>query len=626
MAVEIPTDAIKQLQISLRKQAKMSSYDPDDTPLANLPSPEETISELDPSPPYLRCKHCKGRLLRGVASLSCVFCGAETCKDLPPDPINFRNTVGFRWLLKSLALDGSEIVDLPTKANESNRGQNATKDELTVSELLNVEIRWTSKSEKSGAGLSDEKTPTRPKSFLDLAGVNLDNFFSEGEKDAALNASEEPFEPSSQTATTESRAFKRSENLSLFASEEPFEPNRPIGTAESNANAFKGSENLCLSASQKPFESGKQITTTESTAFEGHENLSLFENMQPSETAVQSTQGESGDSISSWPASFQSAASENRPQESKSLDPFVGSTVDLSAHIDTVFGSVGDSTNVKSNHSTSTSNDWFSDDLLSISNSGLAGQPQQLESLSTVKDDRIAENANNLLSTGVDWVEDTQWQTTSKEAPDNTTADEDDDSFGAWNDFTSSSSAQNPSSSSKQTVDQTTAADKTSVTNLFSTASNSQDDDSFGAWNDFTSLSSAQNGSSSSKQTVDQMTPADETSVTNLFSTASNSQDLDFGNFSQPDLSAGAISSSHGSTAVNISQPEASVLDRMADAGPKDEDVAKDGGDIFSAKTGSKSEDVEKIMSQMHDLSFMLESNLSIPLKRDVHSLSQDHT
>ncbi|XP_062009425.1 uncharacterized protein LOC133726002 [Rosa rugosa] len=649
MAVEIPTDAIKQLQILLRKQAKMSSYDPDDTPLANLPSPEETISELDPSPPYLRCKHCKGRLLRGVASLSCVFCGAETCKDLPPDPINFRNTLGFRWLLKSLALDGSEIVDLPTKANESSRGQNAAKDELTVSELLNVEIRWTSKSEKSGAGLSDEKAPTRPKSFLDLAGVNLDNFFSEGEKDAALNASEEPFEPSSQTATTESSAFKRSENLSLFASEGPFEPNKPIATTESSAfkgsenlsifafepskqiattesGAFQGSENRSFFASEKPFESGKQITTTESTAFQGHENLSLFENVQPSATAVQSTQGESGDSISSWPASFQSAASENVPQESKSLDPFVGSTVDLSAHIDTVFGSVGDSTNVKSNHSTSTSNDWFSDDLLSISNSGLAGQPQQLESLSTVKDDRIAENANNLLSTGVDWVEDTQWQTTSKEAPDNTTADEDDDSFGAWNDFTSSSSAQNPSSSSKQTVDQTTAPDKNSVTNLFSTASNSQDDDSFGAWNDFTSLSSAQNGSSSSKQTVDQMTPADETSVTNLFSTASNSQDLDFGNFSQPDLSAGAITSSHGSTVVNISQPEASVLDRMADAGPKDEDVAKDGGDIFSAKTVSKSEDVEKIMSQMHDLSFMLEGNLSLPPKRDVHSLSQDHT
>ena len=64
----------------------------------------------------------------------------------------------------------------------------------------------------------------------------------------------------------------------------------------------------------------------------------------------------------------------------------------------------------------------------------------------------------------------------------------------------------------------------------------------------------------------------------------------------------------------------------MADVGTKDEDAAKDEVDVFSAKAGSKSDDVEKIMSQMHDLSFMLESNLSIPPKRDVHSLSQDHT
>ncbi|XP_004287962.1 PREDICTED: uncharacterized protein LOC101297479 isoform X1 [Fragaria vesca subsp. vesca] len=647
MAVEIPTDAIKQLQISLRNQAKMSSYDPDDTPLANLPSPEDTISEVDPSPPYLRCKHCKGRLLRGVASLICVFCGGETCKDLPPDPINFRNTLGFQWLLKSLALTGSEIVDQPTEANESSRGQAASKEELTLSELLSVEIRWTSKF--AGTGSSDEKTPTRPKSFLDLAGVNLGSFFSEGEKDAALSTSEEPFEPSTRIATTESSSFECSENISLFASEESFDLTKPTATAESNAfkggenlsffafepgkqiasaesSAFHGSENLSLFASEKPFESSKQITTAEGTAFQGNETLSMFENVESSETDVKSTQGESGHSISSWPASLQSAASENLPQESKSLDPLVGSIVDLSAHIDTVFGSVGDSTKVKSNHSASTSNDWFSDDLLSISNSGLAGQPQPLESLATVKDGIIAENENNLHSTGIDWVEDTQWQTTSKDARDNKIADEDDDSFGAWNDFTSLSSAQNPSSSSKQIVDQTTLTDETSMTDLFSIASNSQADDSFGAWNDFTSFNSAQNASSSFKQTVDQMRPADETSVTDLFSTATDSQDLDFGSFLQPDLSAGATSSSHGSTVVNITRPEASAFDRMADVGTKDEDAAKDEVDVFSAKAGSKSDDVEKIMSQMHDLSFMLESNLSIPPKRDVHSLSQDHT
>lgn len=44
------------------------------------------------------------------------------------------------------------------------------------------------------------------------------------------------------------------------------------------------------------------------------------------------------------------------------------------------------------------------------------------------------------------------------------------------------------------------------------------------------------------------------------------------------------------------------------------EDVTK-GGDVSSARTTPNADDVEKIMSQMNDLSFMLESNLSIPRK-----------
>lgn len=45
------------------------------------------------------------------------------------------------------------------------------------------------------------------------------------------------------------------------------------------------------------------------------------------------------------------------------------------------------------------------------------------------------------------------------------------------------------------------------------------------------------------------------------------------------------------------------------------EDVTK-GGDVSSTSTRTNVDDVETIMSQMHDLSFMLEGNLSIPQKR----------
>jgi hypothetical protein len=107
MAFEIPHDLIKQVQIAVRKEANLSLYNPDDPSLPSLPSVQQTLAQLDPSPPYLRCKHCKARFLRGVQSLICVFCGRDQHLDPTPDPLIFRNTFACRWLLDSLDLDGS---------------------------------------------------------------------------------------------------------------------------------------------------------------------------------------------------------------------------------------------------------------------------------------------------------------------------------------------------------------------------------------------------------------------------------------------------------------------------------------------------------------------------------------
>lgn len=107
MEVEFPFGTIHQLQISLRKGTNIPSYDPTDASLPGLPSVEDSIYRPDPPPPFLRCKNCKGRLLSGINSLFCVFCGKEQRIDAPPDPINFRSTTGYKWLLESLHLDGS---------------------------------------------------------------------------------------------------------------------------------------------------------------------------------------------------------------------------------------------------------------------------------------------------------------------------------------------------------------------------------------------------------------------------------------------------------------------------------------------------------------------------------------
>ncbi|XP_068303898.1 uncharacterized protein [Pyrus communis] len=608
MAMEIPMDVIKQVQISLRKEAELSSYDPDDTPLPNLPSVKETLAELDPSPPYLRCKHCKGRLLRGVQTLTCVFCGREHCKDHPPDPINFRDTFGYRWLLQYLSLSGSEIVDLPVGANELNRAETARMDELSLSDLLNLEIKWTSKPEKIETDLPNE-IPNLLK-LPDLAGVNLDNFFFEGKKDGASSNSEELFGSSTQIVGKES--------------------------------------------------------------FQGHETLRLFENVKPFETVVQTTEGESGDS--GWAASFQFVASESQasgnlpqasetlplasqnlpqaseilprasenlpqasesfPQESKSLDPFVGSTVDLSAHIGTVFGTVVDSTNEKSNHSVtgsaSMSSDWFQDDLLGVSNSGFSGGPERLEILAEVKGG-IAENVNNSFPDGVDWVQNNQLQIPSNKDLDSKTTVENDDSFDAWNDFARSSNAPNLVDSSVKQGGVDWVQDnqlQTTSNKALDNKTTDEDGDSFDAWNDFASSKNASNlADNSVKQSINQTTSVDHTLEINLCSTSS-SGDLDFGSFLQPDFSAGALNSSNSSTVVNRVQLEPSVLDSLGDAstndGKKSEDVVE-GGDVSSVRAGSKSDDVERIMSQMHDVSFMLESTLSIPPKQDgLHPPSKD--
>ncbi|XP_023512513.1 uncharacterized protein LOC111777238 isoform X2 [Cucurbita pepo subsp. pepo] len=209
MAYEIPHDLIKQLQISLRNGARISSYDPHDPSLPNLPSLHETIAELNPSPPCLRCKHCRGRFLRDLKSFICVFCGREQSTEVPPDPINFKNTIACRWLLESFDLDGSEMVG-PIDLKKSNRGK--SPEQFPLTDILDLEIRW---PETEKMGLSHD-TSAPSKSTLNLAGVELDCYFSEGKNDSTSKASDELPLPNTQIDGSESKTIKDNVGLSLF--------------------------------------------------------------------------------------------------------------------------------------------------------------------------------------------------------------------------------------------------------------------------------------------------------------------------------------------------------------------------------------------------------------------------
>lgn len=371
---------------------------------------------------------------------------------MPPDPINFRSTRGYRWVLDSLQLDGSETVEPFSEGNESNRGRSMPKESITLSDLLNLEIRWSSKSEKPGTIITNESSLAI--TSLNLAGLDLDNFFGEVKTKIIPNESEEQ-----------------------------------------------------LGAS-------KQRGKAESIAFHSSENLSLFENLQSSAEPVQSPEHGNYNTMSSWEPEFQSADSEAFAKDSRSLDPFTSSTVDLSTHMDTVFGSGIESRGTDAEDgapSSSKMDDWFEDDPRSYSVFGSTGSTEGFKANDNVDTSKVINTAES-SSTRVDWVQDNQWPNDGNIARHVARVDENDDSNDAWNDFTSS----------------TNPAD-------------------INTW----------------KPNDDPMMHSEQSSDINMFKPGNNSEDMDFGNLLQPDPFFGSSGIAKGSVNENL-KPEASGLDSEA--------------------------------------------------------------
>ncbi|GMP66781.1 hypothetical protein CsSME_00026992 [Camellia sinensis var. sinensis] len=282
-------------------------------------------------------------------------------------------------------------------------------------------------------------------------------------------------------------------------------------------------------------------------AFASQENFSLFQNVQHSETPVSASEVKHDDGFSGWKADFQSADSGNQHEGTRSFDPYVGSTVDLSAHMDSVFGPGKDVADEKpaSNPSALGTYDWIQGELWNNSDFLASPQADKVDETIKSKDNITADNLYNNSSTS----------------------------------FDCSTSAQNPS--------------KNSLT-----------------------------------QSGNQIATTDEKTSDIIFpSLTNNFQAMDFGSFSQPDLFSGSFSNQNGSFEVNNTESGVPTLDRcvlsecffflcvcvMADVKVEGVTVgqADEGRDMFNSAIQSK-DDMESLLSQMHDLSFMLKSNLSI--------------
>ncbi|KAL5165374.1 hypothetical protein HKD37_18G050506 [Glycine soja] len=729
MAFEMPLDQIKHLRTLLRREANLSWYEPEkeeNLALPKLPSVAETIAKLDSSPNYLRCKNCNGRLIRDLQSSVCVFCGTNPQNDLPPEPFKFKSTIGYRWLLESLQLDGSEMVAPVVNENEWNRGRSESKDEIPLSELLDLEIRWPSEAERVQTSTSDPAV-FQGKSSLNLAGVDLDSFFDRRESDSDMF--EQNLASERQVGGASDKSLQASENLSLFQNVQASEVD--AGSVENQSgNSFSSWEASFTSASSGPVhEVSKSVDHSKveldmASGFSKHSvgvnknddfNLSAsteddyFQgdgwSTSNSEVHCQTGKSESTMDISGtktaesangssrnldWMQDDLWQGSDNKTtdtvataEDKDSFDEWndftgSGSTQDPSSTIsnsktNAQTGNVGYSVDFNvtktlkdANSSSNKDFDWMQDQwqdnnnkttntisaneaadsfdawndftgsantqhsYFGLSNSEITGQAGKCQFTQDHNDMKTTESATG-SSSNFDWMQDNQLQGSDNKATGIATTNEVADEFDAWNDFTGSAISQNPSSGvsnsaiTAQTGKSEITADLNDVKTEEGTNASShrsfdwmQDDqwqvsnsktndtrttndiDSFDLWNDFTSLASTQDHSNNVlKQTVNS---AEKTSETNLLSSSNSSHDKDFSGFSQHDLFSGQFGSS-------LSSFPATSSNRVAEV-----DITRGNSGDVSTAVGSK-DDVEMLMSQMHDLSFMLENNLSIPPK-----------
>lgn len=511
MDFDVPTDLINQSQIGFREGAGLASFNPKDTTLPSLPTVDASISALDPSPSYLRCKYCQGKLLRGLQSLICVYCGEYQKKDLHPDPISFNSTKSYSWLLKSLHFNGSERVGSLAEGSGIHGGQSPAEDIVTLSELLDLQISWREEPKKPENNFNNKTSElTSP---LNLGTTNLDNFFTD------------------RIASEEQVSSKQDEN-----------------------KAF--------------------------------------------ETSVTSSIDVNDDASSDWNAEFQFADSKVENENPKPVEPFVAPEADLSAHMDAFFGPFEGLNNKKTNED----KDWIQDDL--FTNMGSTNFQQAEKSESNVQPkDGFSGQLNDISSKDVDedWFSDNNWQKSSAVKDENSQVKPDDSStegvsvdwFENANWQKSSANKDDNSFDFKPQIDAVSSDNKSSdLDNLkkqdldtndwfqesqwsigASNATNKDNDDGFDDWNDFTSSTGNQD---SWKQSSNQDSLQDSWKQSSNENTAGNEKipELDF--FSE---------SSTASRNVNANK--------------------------------SEENDVQMLLSEMHDLSFMLKSELSIPSKTD---------
>ncbi|VAH08783.1 unnamed protein product [Triticum turgidum subsp. durum] len=184
--MEIPTATIHRLLSSIREGTTAAP------PAPPFPSVADAVAAFDPdASPELLCGRCgaAGGLLRGAQSAVCVYCGSPRRGE--GDDIAFRGSAAYQWLLGSLRLDGSALVEFDGDSTDSNKSKETPKSGLVLSDLLDLKLTFPPENREISGSSTSNKQPSVA-CTLNLPGVNLDSFSIERKKEIAATAAALP--------------------------------------------------------------------------------------------------------------------------------------------------------------------------------------------------------------------------------------------------------------------------------------------------------------------------------------------------------------------------------------------------------------------------------------------------
>lgn len=606
MEAEIPIALIRSFQSTAREQAGVPWYDPSNPELPGFPaSLREAVAEADSAVPhYLKCHQCRTTLPRGLQSATCAHCGVEQRREIPLS-LSFISTAAYRNLLESLGLDGSEHVILDAEPQKTSKGKDTVKSDVTLSSLLDIELRWPPER-KDTKTVSSSNPTAQSNPQLNLSAADLDNFFIEKKvlSPGIHNASQLSFD---------SESFDVFQNLRSSDAVTSTNTNEKVQYVSHSTHLFSNSADFAAFGKQTPF-----------SMIEGSAN-------KPDD--------DSKESFADWQADFQSAG------PGTSLFHDSSNLGKAALYHDNEHRKEAETTS-EVNHSNA-DDKWMLDDLQHTSSevppnkaksgtmvtgeTGYAMESSSFDDFLPVRDGGLFAPASMNQDDDDDdsfdvWQDFSTSKVPSEEHPNPLTHpvnenistalnrnDVEDDSYDVWQDF---SVANVTFETLPNTITQNVATEK-----VRSGTSENEVDDPFDVWQDF----------SSSKGATRAISTGEGSSLSDN-ATANKSadlefEDMEFGNFVQSDLSSEVATvhdSSTDSKNISLEADKSDRNDPMEIKQNNQDDIwaSNNRNDVSDCTTAtylpnSSSSSVESLLAQMHDLSFMLKDDLSIPRRAE---------